>query len=312
MTEPVVRLALDAMATRFELVLHGDDPVRLRAAGEEALREIERLEDILSFYRPAGALGRLNRSVPGVAHGLPAPLYDAVESARDCWARTGGAFDPTVGPLMRAWGMAGGTMRRPEADVLAEARSRCGFGYVRLDAASRAVAFERAGMAIDLGGIGKGFAIDEAVTVLREVGVPHALMHGGTSTVAAFGRAPDGTPWRVGVPDPRTPGTLLCTVDLDGAALSVSEPRSKGFEDDTGFHGHVIDPRSGMPTRAARLAAVRCASAAGSDAFATALLVDPSALDHPDPRNPGVDFVVVRAHPADILGRGLLPDPGKP
>ena len=323
------------MATRFELVLHGDDPVRLRAAGEEALREIVRLEDTFSYYRPAGALGRLNRAPAGKPARVPASLFNLLVRAGEIWERTGGAFDVTIAPLMQCWGMTGGVMRRPTAARLEEAFARSGFSHFQFDLATRSVERRVPGMAIDLGGIAKGYAIDEAMGLLVDHGVPGALLHGGTSTIAAIGNSPGGTPWRIGIPMPGSsshgavghestgpgpsghglagrgqagPGSVLCTVDLKDEALSVSEVYGKGFEDEEGFHGHVLDPRTGHPTRRALLSAVRSATATDSDALATALLVlgdefaSAPAFDDSD-----VSFLVATA-PGNrsIRGRGLF------
>jgi thiamine biosynthesis lipoprotein len=281
-SEPI-RLAAEAMATRFELVIHASDAVSARAAGEEALREIVRLEDVFSFYRPGGVLGRLNRRAADADVPVPAILFDLLERCGVLHGETGGAFDPTVGPLMRAWGLAGGPPRVPPERELEAAVRSTGFGHVRLDAGARSVRFDRQGLAVDLGGVAKGRAIDEAATVLEEAGVVNALLHGGTSTVRARGGGPDGGGWRVGIPAPRDPDAppgarteapgLAATVTLLDEALSVSEIAGKGFTDRGAFHGHVLDPRTGRPVTGALLAAVVGPSAAETDALSTALLV---------------------------------------
>ena len=117
-----VRLALQAMATRFELVLPGDDEVRLRAAGEEALAEFHRLDAQLSFYRPSSEISRINaRAATGPVRVEPR-LFRLLQTARRLHTETGGAFDLTVAPLMRCWGFTGNTGRLPEPEALAEAR----------------------------------------------------------------------------------------------------------------------------------------------------------------------------------------------
>ncbi len=130
-----VRLALEAMATRFELVLHGEDDVRLRAAGEEALAEIQRLDAQLSFYRPSSEISRINaRAAAGPVRVEPR-LFRLLQTARRLHTETGGAFDLTVAPLMRCWGFTGNTGRLPEPEALAEARRRTGMHLVTLDEA---------------------------------------------------------------------------------------------------------------------------------------------------------------------------------
>ncbi len=265
-----VRLACRAMATRFELVLQGDDAVRLRAAGEEALAEIERLEARLSFYRASSDIGRINAGAGHAPVPVAPPVFHLLQQAARLHGLTDGAFDPTVGPLMRCWGFAGGAGHRPAPAALTAARALTGMHRVHLDPDRYTVAFERPGMLLDLGGIGKGYAVDEAVALLREAGVERALLHGGTSTVYALGH-PEAA-WRVALPHPATEAPLA-VVSLTDEALSVSACRGKAFREDDLTYGHVLDPRTGHPVRGAVLAAVAAPSATATDALATALLV---------------------------------------
>ena len=134
----------------------------------------------------------------------------------------------------------------------------------------------REGAMLDLGSIGKGYALEQAAALLQENEFENFLIHGGTSTVCARGVQADGTPWRVAVEHPDADQPPLSIVDLENEALSVSGIGGKSFVDEVGIEqGHVIDPRTGRPTQAARVAAVVCDSATVSDAWATALLVEP-------------------------------------
>ena len=274
-----VRLALEAMATRFELVLHGDDDVRLRAAGEEALAEIRRLEAQLSFYRLSSDISRLNaRAADGPVRVEPR-LFSLLQTAQRLHAATDGTFDLTVAPLMRCWGFVGDTGRRPAPDALAEARSRTGMHLVILNEADFTVAFARPGVMLDLGAIGKGYAIEEAAQILINAGVERAFLHGGTSTIHAIGTPLDEDCWNVAIPhpnaDPAAPDEddILAVVSLKDEALSVSAVWGKAFVADGQTYGHVLDPRSGYPVDGAMLAAVAGPSATTCDALSTALLV---------------------------------------
>ncbi len=272
-----VRLALQAMATRFELVLHGDDEVRMRAAGEEALAEIQRLDAQLSFYRPSSEINRINaRAATGPVRVEPR-LFRLLQTARRLHTETGGAFDLTVAPLMRCWGFTGTTGRLPEPDALAEARRLTGMHLVTLDEADFTVAFAWPGVQLDLGAIGKGYAIEEAARILIDAGVRSALLHGGTSTIHAIGGDDDGQRWTVALPypetDAETDNDVLTVVPLEHEALSVSAVWGKAFVVDGTTYGHVLDPRSGRPVEGALLAAVAGPSATDCDALSTALLV---------------------------------------
>ena len=155
-----VALARHAMATRFEILLHGHDPVALRAAGEEALDEIERLEAQLSLYRPTSEIAHLNaRAANGPVRVSP-DLFRLLQHAQRLYEETAGAFDITIAPLMRCWGFMGDNGRLPDADELAEARARTGMGLVELRSADFTVRYAHAGVMLDLGAIGKGHAIE--------------------------------------------------------------------------------------------------------------------------------------------------------
>ena len=182
-----VRLALHAMATRFELVLHGNDPVLLRAAGEEALKEIRHLENQLSFYNPNSIISRINQNASHTPIQVSSKLYTLLQTATDYHLKTNGAFDITVGPLMRCWGFVRGSGTWPTETEREKALQKTGMHQVVLDHKESTIFFQREGMSIDLGAIGKGYAIEEAANLLRECGVTSALLHGGTSTMVAIG-----------------------------------------------------------------------------------------------------------------------------
>jgi thiamine biosynthesis lipoprotein len=275
-----VRLAAMAMATRFELVVRGEeDPVWLRAAGEEALAEIHRLHDRLSFYSPTSDVARINRLAFREPVVVSIELFRLLSACRRLHTATLGAFDVTVGPLMRSWGFVSGKGAEPSETDLQAALSRVGTKHLRLDERDRTVRFDVEGAEIDLGGVGKGFAIDEAVRVLEDVGVKHAFLHGGTSSIRAMGDSPDGPHWTVAISAAAAETAdaahedVIAVPIMANSALGVSDVRGKGFRTDAGFVGHVLDPRTGRPVRSVGLAAVEAGSAMEADALATALLI---------------------------------------
>jgi thiamine biosynthesis lipoprotein len=270
--EPITRLACRAMNTRFEIALWGRDPHYLSAAGEEALREIQALDQQLSFYRDDSDVRALNvyaahRPVP-----VEPRLFRLLERARHLSQATEGAFDLTIGPLLSAWGFTGDGGRVPLEEEIESARVVTGMHLVELDPDALTVRYLREGVLIDMGAIGKGYAIERAAELLRDAEVPGALVHGGTSTVYGLGAQPDGAPWSVALQDPTDPNGSLGTVALQNRALSVSAVHGKFFTEGEARYGHVLDPRTGRPVEGALLAAVVCDSATDSDALSTALL----------------------------------------
>src|SRR2546427_9461725 len=197
-----IALARNAMATRFEIVLHGENPVALRAAGEEALNEIERIEAQLSLYRATSEIAHLNARAANQAVRVTPSLFALLQIAQKLHQESGGAFDITIAPLVRCWGFMDGTGRLPTEEELSVARSKVGMENVELNPEAFTVRFAREGVMLDLGAIGKGYAIDQAADILREAGVASALIHGGTSTVLAMGQSPEGGPWKSAIENP--------------------------------------------------------------------------------------------------------------
>lgn len=242
------------MATRFELVLAGDGP-RARAGGEAALDAIRETEQRLSAFRRDSLTARVNAGA-GTAVRVDDEFLELLQLCARVHAATRGAFDPGVGALMENWGFRG-----PHAGGAA----RAGFERVLVDEAAHTVRIP-AGMQLDFGAVGKGWALDRAAEALRAAGVASALLHGGTSSVLALGAPPGAEAWKVrirGGPD----------VALRDAALGVSAPHGRTAERDGRRHGHVLDPRRAAPVQGMALAACTATSAALADAWSTALLV---------------------------------------
>jgi thiamine biosynthesis lipoprotein len=263
------------MATRFEFVLYGDDVVRLRAAGEEAIAEIERLHDRLSLIRPQSLVSRVNRGAAESPVRLPGDLFHLLLRAEEISSITGGAFDVTVGPLLDLWGFRGDAVRVPGRNEVSACLEHLGMACVQLDRQRRSVSFSCEHLQIDLGGIAKGHALDTAAAILIDAGIRSGILHGGTSTVRAIGSDPSGERWKVAVRSPYAADDteLVGVVALADEAMSVSAVSGRSFEFEGVTYGHVIDPRTGYPVAGVELAVVVLPNATDADALSTALLV---------------------------------------
>lgn len=290
----ILRMARHAMGTEFQVVLIGDDPDFLRAAGHEALDEIERLEARLSHYLPASEISDLNRRGAEeevlLEPGLLALLSRAVAISED----TGGAFDPTAGALVRCWGFFRGQGAMPRPEDVEEARERTGRRLLEIDSKSRTAHFSRTGVEVHLGAIGKGYAVDEAAALLRMHGVETALIHGGTSTVYGLGAPPGAPGWAVGIRDPRRPGRRAGVVYLKDRALSISGDYEQFFEHEGVRYSHILDPRTGWPARGMRTAVVLAEGATETDAYSTAaFILGEAATREICGRNPGLGAILI-------------------
>ncbi len=294
-----VTLARNTMATRFELVLHGENPAALQAAGEEALDEIARLENQLSLYRPGSEIAQLNARAANEAVRVAPELFALLLRAQRLHAETKGAFDITIAPLVRCWGFMENAGRMPSETELASALACVGMRHVQLDSSRLSVRFDRPGVMLDLGAIGKGYAVERATEILRDAGVTSALLHGGTSTVCAIGHPPDSTHWRVAIERPKTStfGEFQFdppVLELVDEAMSVSAIWGRCFQTEGKSFGHVLDPRTGRPVDLTVLSAVVLASATETDALSTALLVaGPAGLETISQLRPGMKTLLI-------------------
>lgn len=281
----IVQLAAFAMGTRIECALQGDREDVLRAAGEEALDEIKRWESLLSAFRTDSIISRINAEAFERPVRVDTQTFALLALCEEVWRLSEGAFDPTIGPLMRAWGFRAesAAVSQPELQArLAAARALVGFDKLVLDPERSTIRVLAPGVTLDLGAVGKGFALDRAGEVLRDclsqTSPPHdppaALLHAGTSSVLAIGAPAATAGFRVALANPPPQTGTWAEITLRDSALGVSAPHGRTQHDAQGHAvGHVLDPRSGEPTRAARCVAVVGPSAALCDAWSTAALV---------------------------------------
>jgi FAD:protein FMN transferase len=230
----------------------------------------------LSIYRPTSEMARVNACAARQPVRVTPQVFRLLEQARRLHHESGGAFDITIAPLVRCWGFMDGSGALPDPAEAARARQQVGMQHVILNEENLTIQFDGEGVMLDLGAIGKGYAIDRAAETLREAGVSSALLHGGTSTVYGLGKPPGDDAWKVAIESPPGDGAApqwLATVPLQDEALSVSAVWGKFFEHEGKTFGHVLDPRTGQPVANAVLAAVVLPSATETDALSTALLV---------------------------------------
>lgn len=261
------------MGTYFEVVLYGKKEAYLRGVAEAVMREIDRWEQKLSYYREDSDVRQINAEAARGPVYLDPATFGLLRRARELHEFTEGTFDITVAPLMRCWGFVGASGQMPDEKAIADARAVVGMGHVHLDEQAYTIELDREGVEIDLGSIGKGFAIERAAELLDEYEIETALLHGGTSAVYGKGKPPETDGWTIAVQKPYgEEGQLIAGVELKNTSLSVSAPHGKSFAVSGKRYGHVIDPRTGYPTSGNLLAAIVTPSATDGDALSTGLL----------------------------------------
>jgi thiamine biosynthesis lipoprotein len=286
----LVRVHRPAMGSSFEVRLPAGLPGAVDLACR-ALDLIDALEAQLTVYRDDSEVSQLNATAHLGPVEVEEGLFQLLQCATTLSRETGGAYDVTSGALSEAWGFVKGPRRVPELATLSDARARTGWQHLTLDPERRTVAFDREGIRINLGSIGKGYAIDRVVELLRGHWWPvSGLVHGGRSSLFALGSPPGnlGRRWEVALRHPFRPDSPLGVFRLRNRALGTSGTSFQQFVADGKVYGHIVDPRTGEPALGPASVTVVAPEAAMADALSTAFYLlgasaaSAYAADHPD------------------------------
>jgi len=274
------------MGSRARVVLYAPDEGAAAAAAGAAFDEMERLNTVLSDYDPESEAMRLCRRA-GQWTPVSPDLLDVLLKSREVWAASGGAFDPTVGPLSILWRDARRDGRIPDPDQIERARARVGMRHVGIDEAGARVRLALAGMRLDFGAIGKGYAADVALRTLAELGHAAALVELGGDK--AIGRPPpDHVAWTITLESGAAPRTLA----VSSCGVATSGPRYQFIEAGGVRYSHVLDPRTGYGLTDPTEVTVVAPTAWLADALASAAsVVGPDGLERLRARYPQAEII---------------------
>lgn len=261
------------MGSFVKITVYGRDAESIIEAAFERMHEIER-----QIGRDKTSdISRLNAAPGGPAIRVGNDTWRMMVLAKEYCQITEGAFDVTAGPLVDLWGFGyDGTGRFPETREIDETMRNVGNDGLILDPETQSIRLEKPGMSISVGGIAKGYAVEEAACVLKNQGVKKAIVNGGGSSIKVIGSGPPGRKWRVGIEDPHTRGGLIGTIVLkSGQALGTSADSRRFFVKNGEHYSHLIDPRTGYPgVHSISQVAVISANAAESDMLTKALFLN--------------------------------------
>jgi thiamine biosynthesis lipoprotein len=266
---PLVHKTKCIMGTVYEIAAYDESPARASRAIDKAFAEIVRLDTVMSNYKPESDLSRLNRNGHYHAEQVPLDLYRVIEESVKYSKVSGGKFDITVGPLVDLWKAALRGDRAPTEAEQQKLRACVGYEKIELIPPDR-VEFHSPCMRIDLGSIGKGYAVDRAVEILRTSGMKNALVDAGQSSIYGMGAPPGKSAWEVHLRDPSK--RIDPQVMLSENSVSTSEqtpPSLLGNE----TAGHIIDPETGKPLETKYALSIVAKTGTASDALSTTLLL---------------------------------------
>ena len=272
-TSYLLEVGRRAMACDFQVLLNAGQYTAGTEHALAALDLVEQLEQQLTIFRDTSELSQLNQHASDRPVRVEARLYALLKKAYELYESTGGAFDITAGPLARIWGFVRRQGRMPTEDQIALALEHVGSRHLRFDDQQRTLAFARPGMEINLGAIGKGYALDRCAERLLEAGISDFLLHGGQSSIVARGDVAGGSGWLVGLRDPVRPERRIAEIRLRNRALGTSGTANQFFYHQGRRYGHIVDPRTGRPAQDLLGTTVLAPSGAEADALATALFV---------------------------------------
>lgn len=262
-----------AMGTQFSIVAYGGGDVPTEAALSAAFEEICRVDRKWSAYRLDSDISALNRLAASQAVRIDSELFRMLETCLHYSQETDGAFDITVGPLVTTWGFFKGSGRLPDPQEISLALTRVGWRKIVLDRSRHTVSFAVPGMRLDLGAIGKGYAIDRAAAALRRAGVRSALLTAGGSSIVAFGSPPQKKGWTVLIRDPKDSKKTAAALLLKNASVSTSGAHEKCFRANNRTYSHIIDPRTGYPAQGVLSCSVVARTGTQTEACSTAFFV---------------------------------------
>ena len=260
----VKRFSHEAMATTFEVIVVHDDEKYARQAAAAAFEEVNRLEAELSRFIENSDVSRINNLPANRPLILGLDTFECLKLSCRIYTETDAAFDVTVGPLLSCWRNVDGNPRKPSKQELDNVRQRIGTNLLKLDENEHTIELLTAGVQVDLGGIGKGYAVDRMAELLREWSIDTTLISGGYSSVLALDGPAETNGWPLTLSNPKIRKEILVRPSLQNQALGSSGIK-KGR--------HIIDPRTMQPITGRYAAWSSAPDAATADALSTAFMI---------------------------------------
>ncbi len=263
------RASQPVMGTVVTVEVHDDDVTSACNAIRAVMAEMHRIDGLMSSWADDSELSRLNREAPAGFVDIDPELFFLIERSLDFSRLTDGAFDVTYASAGRYYDYRAGV--RPDDEMLAQAVTAIDYRYLELDGERHAIRYRHPGVYVDLGGIGKGYAVDRAVGILAAIPIERAMVSAGGDSRIVGDR--QGQPWVVGVRDPRDASGKVAVLPLVDVAVSTSGDYERFFDENGVRYHHIIDPQTGDSARSVRSVTIVGADATSTDALSTSVFV---------------------------------------
>ena len=293
------------MGSELRVGLWTTDGSKAAAAAEDVAREFDRLEGLLSVWKDGSDVVRLNRAAGAQPVAVARETLEVLDAAREASEWTGGKFDITFGALADIWKFDHDQDNSvPDRSAIESRLPLVDYSAVRVDRAAGTAVIGHRGMRVHLGGIGKGYAIDRAIAMLRAQGFTDFIVQAGGDLYVAGSNG--GQPWSLGIADPRQPERVFARVPLTNATFSTSGDYERSFMKDGVRYHHLLDPDRGEPARECRSVTIVADRAILADVLSTGVFImgpaDGMALIE---KLPGVEGVIVSANNEVLISSGL-------
>ena len=280
-----IRLSHDAMATTFEILILDKDKKYAAQAAQAAFNELDRLEKELSRFIENSDISRINNAAVNQELVVGLEVFECLQKAKQIYEETGGAFDVTVGSLMNCWLDKDKKLLNPGKEEVERAKKRTGMNLLKLNERFYTVTVLSEGVQVDLGGIGKGYALDKMSEILRQWNIPRALAHGGGSTVLAMQAPGTMEGWPVTMSNPADRKKRLAKIFMQNCAVSGSG---------LAYGKHIIDPRKAKPIQGRVFAWSSALDGATADALSTAFMaMEPDQIEQYCKKKTDVSAMIV-------------------
>ncbi len=274
---PLTVFSQDAMGCEFQVFAAAGNSNAVANSIAEGFELVQKLENQMTVYRPTSEINQINRTAAGKSVQVEAGLFDLLSNSIEIYQLTDGTFDITLGPLTKLWGFYRRDGRMPPEQEIEDILCSVGSRFVQLDSDRRTIKFGLPGLEINLGGIGKGYALDQLCHFFDSNGITDYLIHGGQSSIIARGQRQQNSgnsiPWVTGITHPIRPATRLGELLLDDRAVGTSGSGRQRFVYQGKSYCHILDPRTGWPADKVLSTTVIAPTAAVADALATACFV---------------------------------------